>query len=362
MTETAHETTTKNSKKTSATDDARWAAVQDREAGERHFVYAVTTTGIYCRVGCPSRQPNRSNVRFFDSAIDAQRAGFRACKRCQPDSHQPQSVQVVMRACQALEAAAGKLSLSELAEQAGYSPPHFQRLFKKVVGVSPKAYSLAIRNDRLRASVQNAKGATVLDEVHEANFPSTSSYYAAIDEALGMSRHVYRNGGAGKSIRYAFATTEYGLALIAVSDDGLCAVELGETQQAMLDSLQRRFRHAKLKRTNDLVKYIEWVQSQLKDDRPDQSLPLDIQGTAFQRQVWERLRRIPKGRTVTYTDLAESLGRPSSVRAVATAVAANPLAVLIPCHRVLRKNGDLGGYRWGLELKKELLAVEQGSR
>jgi AraC family transcriptional regulator, regulatory protein of adaptative response / methylated-DNA-[protein]-cysteine methyltransferase len=343
-----------------ATVADRWEAVAQRDLGAREaFVYGVTTTGIYCRPGCPSRLPNRENVRFFDTWETAEAAGFRACKRCAPQSPDlpDAALPAVLQACRIIEASGHAPSLRELADAVGYSPYHFQRLFKDVVGVSPKQYAAEQRLRRVRVSVQER--GTITEAAYEAGFESLSRFYASGAPALGMSPSDYRKGGRGMVIAYAVAACYLGWVLVAATSQGVCRVDLDDSGEALIAQLRADFPEAELQAGGpafDAV--VKEILALLEAPDRGTSLPLDIQGTAFQRRVWAALQQIPPGETVSYGELASRIGNPQAARAVAQACAANRVAVAIPCHRVVRGNGALGGYRWGLERKQALLARE----
>lgn len=338
----------------------RWQAILDRDRrADGAFVYGVVTTGVYCRPHCASRRPNRGNVRFFDSWEAAEKASFRACKRCAPNAAPApdQARAAVVRACALMDEAERTPSLKELADAAGLSPSHFQRLFTKTVGVSPKQYAMQKRLGRVRDSLRSE--ATVAAAVHAAGFESGSRFYEDAADSLGMTPSQYRQGGEGAAVSYAIARTGLGLALIAATDLGVCRVDFGESPEELLNRLRDAFPKARL-RSGDpaFEERVGLALRCLEEPRCARELPLDIRGTAFQRQVWAALRDIPPGATATYSGIARQIGRPAAVRAVASACAANAIAVIIPCHRVIRSDGGLGGYRWGLGRKQALLERE----
>lgn len=340
----------------------RWLAVVNREPGDAgKFVYAVTTTGIFCRPGCAARRPRRANVRFYDTPEQALGAGFRACKRCQPDRPAPQDrhVALVTRLCRWIETAETEPSLQQLADCADLSPHYCHRLFKSVTGLTPKAFAAACREARLRAALTSNDPIT--GAIYEAGYGSSGRFYAKSSEVLGMTPTQYQNGGSDTRIWFAIGDCALGSVLVAQTERGVCAILLGDDPGALLEDLQDRFPSASLVGADpafeqDVARVIELI------DHPGQAslnLPLDIRGTAFQQRVWRALRDIPPGHTASYTDIARAIGSPRAVRAVAGACAANALAVAIPCHRVVRQDGSLSGYRWGIERKRSLLASER---
>ncbi|WP_319582302.1 bifunctional DNA-binding transcriptional regulator/O6-methylguanine-DNA methyltransferase Ada [uncultured Pseudodesulfovibrio sp.] len=344
--------------------ERRLQAVLTRDASASGFVYAVQTTGIYCRPGCPSRAPNPESIRFFDTPAQAEQAGFRPCKRCRPDDpiHGDIASDRVVNACRAMERALaegqGTPSLETLAQEAGLSPSHFQRLFKSHVGLTPNEYARSVRDERVRAAL--AQGQSVTEAIYTAGFGSPSRFYEHADKALGMAPAAYRKGGRGMVIRFASADCFLGQVLAGITDQGVCAIELGDDRVALVQALRDRFPRAELRDAQDeLAPLLAEVADFVRHPDKGLDLPLDIQGTAFQQRVWRELARIPVGETRTYSDVARAIGSPKAIRAVAAACASNPLAVAVPCHRVLRKSGELAGYRWGLDRKKVLLDNEQ---
>lgn len=343
-----------------SSDVTCWTAVVARDARfDGRFYYSVATTGIYCRPSCPARRPGRQHVRFHDTPTAAEAAGFRACKRCKPDqaSLRAQHEAKVGQACRLIEAADEAPTLDALAKAVGLSSHHFHRLFKATLGVTPKGYATAHRNKRARHAL--SQSATVTQAIYDAGFNSNGRFYATSTETLGMTPGTFRAGGADTEIKYTIGNCSLGAILVAASDQGVCAIMLGDTPGPLLKALQDQFSRAQLidgdKDFEALVtKVIAFVET------PDASLdlPLDIRGTAFQHRVWDALRRIPAGTTASYTEIAKAIGAPKSVRAVAGACAANRLAIVIPCHRVVRSDGSLSGYRWGVERKRALLAKE----
>jgi len=344
-----------------AGEDSRWAAVKARDkAADGQFYYAVRSTGVYCRPSCGARTPLRENVAFYASGIDAEAAGFRACLRCKPD--QPplalRQAAIVARACRLIDAAEDEPDLDSLADASGMSRFHFHRVFKAHMGITPKAYAAARRHARLQEELE--EGAGVTEAMYAAGFNSSGRFYAAAPAVLGMTPGAFRAGGRGAVIRFAIGSSSLGAVLVAATNVGICAILLGDDAGILLEDLQRRFPRAEL--TGALPDFDALVGRVIAlIDRPAAAadpLPLDLRGTAFQQRVWAALRAIPPGRTVSYAELARIVGAPRGARAVAGACAANPLAVVIPCHRVVRQDGDLSGYRWGVERKAALLERE----
>lgn len=342
------------------TAELRWAAIRTRDRqADGQFLYAVATTGVYCYPSCAARPARPENVSFHPDPASAERAGFRPCKRCKPDQppRSEREAALVARACRAIETAEDTPSLDALATAAGLSPFHFHRLFRRIVGVTPKAYASEQRARRVQASLQ--RGESVTGAIYDAGFNSSGRFYAAADSMLGMRPSAYRAGGQGELIRHATGDSSLGVVLIAATERGVCAILLGEQPDALLAELQSRFPRARLQPAEPA--FGDWVAQVVAHvDAPQHALalPLDIQGTAFQRRVWEVLQTIPPGTTLSYTEVAARLGEPKAVRAVAGACAANKLAVAIPCHRVVGANGSLAGYRWGLRRKTALLQRE----
>jgi AraC family transcriptional regulator of adaptative response/methylated-DNA-[protein]-cysteine methyltransferase len=347
-----------------ATDAAKWEAVRCRDAAaDGHFFFAVKTTGVYCRPSCPARAARRENVTFHRTRADAERAGYRACKRCRPDlpARAERDATLVTAACRTIEAAEEMPALSDLAAQAHVSPYHFHRLFKRITGVTPRAYWAAERQRRVQDNL--AAGAPVTDAMYAAGFNSGGRFYAAAPGALGMTPSAYKDGGRAETIRYGLGRCSLGSVLVAAADRGICAILLGDEPSALVADLAARFRRAQLIAEPSLGMQIAAVVRLI--DHPGAaaaSLPLDIRGTAFQRRVWEALRDIPAGNTASYGEIARRIGKPHAVRAVANACAANPLAVAIPCHRAVGSDGALTGYRWGIERKRTLLENESKKR
>ncbi len=339
-----------------STDEARWRAVRQRDAAaDGCFVYAVRTTGVYCRPGSSARLPKRENVEFFDTAEAAEAAGYRPSRRAGEGAGQ---TELVARACRLIESAQTPPNLDALAAQAGMSPFHFHRVFKAETGLTPKAYASAYRARKLREELSVA-GTSVTDAIYGAGFNSNSRFYEASERLLGMRARDYRAGGTGAVIRFAVGQCSLGAILAAQSQRGICAILLGEDPEELVRSLQDQFPRAQLLGGDA---GFEQVMAQVVGfiDAPSigLNLPLDVQGTAFQERVWQALREIPPGATASYAEIAERIGAPKAVRAVAGACAANHIAVAIPCHRVVRRDGQLSGYRWGVDRKRELLRRE----
>jgi len=344
-------------------EDDRWEAVRRRDrAADGRFVYAVRTTGVYCRPSCGARLARRENVSFHLSCLAAEAAGFRPCKRCRPDLlvDDAQAGRVTV-ACRRVEAAveAGEPvpSLEALAEAAGLSRFHFHRLFKAQVGVTPRAYASRLRAERAKSALEN--GGSITEAIYEAGYSSASRFYARATEQLGMTPSIYRGGGRGQHLHFAVAESSLGALLVAATAAGVCAIQFGDDPQSLERDLRRRFPAAVLDSGDagfqDLVaRVVALAEAPGSDD----ALPLDIRGTAFQERVWQALRGIPAGQTASYAEIAAAIGHPRAVRAVAQACAANPVAVAVPCHRVVRSDGALSGYRWGVERKRALLARE----
>ncbi|WP_428377184.1 bifunctional DNA-binding transcriptional regulator/O6-methylguanine-DNA methyltransferase Ada [Lichenicoccus sp.] len=342
-------------------DEASWGRVLRRDkSADGLFWYSVVTTGVYCRPSCPSRQARRENVEFHETPEAARRAGFRPCRRCNPDAPpiEARHAALVTAACRAIEQAEGHHSLGQLAALAGMSPSHFHRLFRRATGLTPKAYAGARRAARLREAL--AGGSTVTAAIYEAGFGSSGRFYAGSDGILGMTPSRFRAGGTREELRFAIGQCSLGAILVASSARGVAAILLGDDPEALARELQDRFRSARLVGGDaEYERLVAQVVGLVEAPRTGLDLPLDVRGTAFQQLVWQALRQIPAGSTTTYTALAERIGAAGSARAVAGACAANALAVAIPCHRVVRQDGALAGYRWGVARKRRLLELER---
>jgi AraC family transcriptional regulator, regulatory protein of adaptative response / methylated-DNA-[protein]-cysteine methyltransferase len=343
-----------------AGDDQRWAAVQRRDrVADGVFYYSVQTTGVYCRPSCASRPARRENVRFHETCAEAERAGFRPCKRCRPNEATPaeRHASQVAKACRLIEEAEEAPSLDALAKAAGMSRFHFHRVFKAVTGVTPKAYADAHRRERVREEL--ARSRTVTEAIYGAGFNSSGRFYASSPDALGMTPTEFRAGGNGASIRFAVGECSLGSVLVAATDKGVCAIEFGDDPEALVRGLQDRFPKARLiGAEGEFERLVAKVVGLVEAPAQGVELPLDVRGTAFQQRVWQALREIPAGLTASYGEIAARLGQPRAVRAVARACAANGIAVAIPCHRVVRTDGALSGYRWGVERRRALLDRE----
>jgi AraC family transcriptional regulator of adaptative response/methylated-DNA-[protein]-cysteine methyltransferase len=343
-----------------AHSDPRWAAVRTRsKEADGTFFYSVKTTGVYCRPSCGARRPRPENVRFHATREEAEKAGFRPCKRCKPDrpSVDEQHTLMVTRACRLIELAADVPTLEELAAEAGVSTFHFHRVFKAATGVTPREYAAAWRGERVRK--QLGRTSTVTAAIYESGYNSNGRFYGESQQMLGMTPTTYRAGGANAEIRFAVGECSLGSILVAKSERGVCAILLGDDPDALARDLQDRFPYATLIGDDpEFERLVSRVVGLVEAPGLGLDLPLDVRGTAFQQRVWRALREIPAGTTASYRDIASRIGSPRSVRAVAQACAANPLAVAIPCHRVVRTDGGLSGYRWGVERKRALLERE----
>jgi AraC family transcriptional regulator of adaptative response/methylated-DNA-[protein]-cysteine methyltransferase len=351
--------------------DARWQGVLKRDRSlDGAFVFAVSSTGIFCRPSCPAKRPHRENVAFFDRALQAEQAGYRACLRCRPKAvdGNPQSA-LVRAICRYIEQHIDEpLTLSLLAREFRRSTFHLQRTFKAALGVSPKAYIDACRLRQVKQNLQS--GHSVTTALYAAGYGSSSRLYERTAAQLGMTPDKYRRGAVASIVRYTIfrdtvfrdsaAASPRGRMLIAATDKGICAISFGDSDQQLLQGLMREFPFA-VRRRDDaaLAQWRDTLTRVIQGQETDQTLPLDIRATAFQRQVWEALQQIPRGETRSYSSLAKEIGKPQASRAVARACATNPIAIAIPCHRIVRQDGNLGGYRWGVKRKEQLLALER---
>jgi AraC family transcriptional regulator of adaptative response/methylated-DNA-[protein]-cysteine methyltransferase len=342
-------------------NDPRWSAVVDRAASfDGKFVYAVTSTGIYCRPSCPSRQAKPQNVIFFPTSEEAEKCDFRACKRCHPNglSLSRQHARAIAAACRAIESAEEPPALAELAKSAGMSVFYFHRLFKKITGVTPKVYGTARRSERVREKLVDGKS-SVTEAIYDAGFNSNGRFYEKSNQLLGMTPTAFRDGGLDTVIKFAVGECSLGSILVARSEKGVCSILLGENPDELVRDLQDRFPRASLLGGDgDFETVVAQVVGFVEDPRIGFDLPLDVRGTVFQERVWRALTEIPAGQTASYAEIAQRIGAPKSARAVAAACAANKIAVAIPCHRVVRNDGALSGYRWGVERKHALLKAE----
>lgn len=342
-----------------STDDVRLEAVLTRDrAFDRAFVYGVTSTGIYCRPSCPSRRPRADRVRFFSGADEARRAGFRPCRRCRPDEPADPRARRIAESCAYIRTHADRrLTLDALSRRAGMSPHHFQRTFARIVGISPREYADACRMRRLKSELKT--GRTVTAALYDAGYGSSSRLYERAGASLGMTPATYRKGGAGATIRYAISDSPFGRLLVAATERGVAAVKIAPGDAPLERALRGEFNAASIVRDEPaLHRDMRAVLDRL-DARPPADIPLDVAATAFQWRVWQALRKIPYGATRTYQEVARAIGRPTAARAVARACATNPVALVIPCHRVVLAAGGTGGYRWGARVKEALLKHER---
>ena len=347
------------------TDDARYAALVARDKSlDGVYYYGVRTTGVFCKPSCGARVPNRANVSFHETIEDAFAAGFRPCKRCQPDAAGADlHTQVVTAVCRLIDDTVATdqpaPTLEALARRTGFSPFHLHRVFKKATGVTPRGYAAGARARKLRENLGDSR--TVSEAVHEAGYSSSSRFYERSTQRLGMTPTRAKRGGDGETIRFAVGESSLGPILVAATEKGVCAIQFDNDPQELVHGLERRFPNAQL--IGDDLQFADVVArvvAFVEAPSGGLDLPLDIRGTAFQERVWAALTTIPLGRTMTYSQLASAIGKPSAVRAVASACAANELAIAIPCHRVIRASGELAGYRWGIERKSAILEREQG--
>jgi AraC family transcriptional regulator of adaptative response/methylated-DNA-[protein]-cysteine methyltransferase len=352
---------------------ALWRAVETRDRGaDGTFVYGVRSTGIYCRPSCPSRRPRREHVVFFSLAEAAEQAGFRACLRCRPSAVPAvdSNVEKMRGVCRAIDEAVladtngetgTHLSLKGLSAKAGMGPHQLERAFRRAMGITPRQYADVQRMRRLKSRLK--KGDDVTTALYEAGYGSSSRLYERAPSHLGMTPATYRRGGEGMQINYTVADSPLGRMLVGATDRGISALYIGDSDSKLEAALRKEYPHAEIARDrNGLSKWLQKILAHLRGREPHLDLPTDVQATAFQRRVWEELRRIPYGATRTYSEVARSIGRPTAIRAVARACATNPVSVVVPCHRVVREDGNLAGYRWGLDRKRSLLESEDAAQ
>ncbi|HEY3658315.1 MAG TPA: bifunctional DNA-binding transcriptional regulator/O6-methylguanine-DNA methyltransferase Ada [Steroidobacteraceae bacterium] len=348
------------SKSVSAQDDARWSRVLSRDkSADGQFWYSVVTTGVYCRPSCPSRAANPKNVRIYGASADARAAGFRPCKRCNPDglSRDAENTAIVAKACKLMEGGDAAPSLEEIAAAVEMSPSYFHRLFKRKTGLTPKEYAVAHRAGRVRDKLQN--GPSVTQAIYDAGFNSNSRFYEQSKNILGMTPAQFRTGGANEELRFAVGQCSLGAILVASSKKGVVSILIDEDPDTLVRALQDQFPKARLVGADaEYEQLIARVVGLVESPGIGLDLPLDVRGTSFQQRVWQALQTIPAGETATYSEIARRIGAPDSIRAVAGACAANKIAIAIPCHRVIRSDGALSGYRWGVERKRALLVRE----
>ena len=360
---TASETMTRGSQSAAAPDpETAWTAVLARDASyEGRFVYAVRSTGVFCRPTCPSRRPRREHVAFFALPTEARAAGFRACRRCRPEAARTPVAEAMARVRSHIDDHRdGRLTLGELATVAGLSPAHLQRTFKAQLGLSPRDYLRARRAERFKAEVR--QGRSVTDALYEAGYGSGSRLYEGADARLGMTPGVYKRGGKGAKVRFTTAASSVGRVLVAATDRGICSVQLGDSDAALEAALRHEYPEAELHRDDrGLRPSLAAILAHLGGEVKQLDLPLDVAATTFQWRVWHALQEIPYGETRSYAEVAAAVGQPRAVRAVARACATNRVALLVPCHRVVRADGSEGGYRWGQERKHRLLASEKAA-
>src|SRR5215471_4798959 len=338
-----------------------WNAVLARDSGyDGEFFFAVSSTGVYCRPSCPAKRPRRENVAFFRRPEEAEKAGYRACLRCRPKSasRNPQA-DSVKSICRFIEQHLDEpITLERLGDEFGISPFHLQKTFKKALGITPKAYADSCRMKLLKQNLQTGKSVTTA--LYDAGYSSSSRLYERTASQLGMTPDKYRRGAIAATIRYAFANSPLGRMLVAATDKGICAIQFADTDDELAEGLKREFPFAVRKRDDESMEaWTKTLLRQMEGHKVNSALPLDIQATAFQRRVWTHLQSMPFGTTQSYGEVAKAIGQPTAARAVARACATNPVAVAIPCHRVIREDGEMGGYRWGVERKRVLLEMEQ---
>lgn len=335
-------------------------AIEQRDSAlDGRFVYAVKSTGIYCRPSCPSRKPKRENLELFHLPELARQAGYRACKRCHPDEAKPVDSQLekIRAVCRYIEEHVEAISLEKLSQIFSLSPSHLQKIFTNIVGVSPQAYAEAYRMNKIKTALQ--QGDDISGSVYEAGYGSASRLYSKAKGELGMTPKTYKQKGKDTLIAYTIIASSLGKLLVAATEKGICAVRLADTEKELVGTLEQEFSNADLQPDDkQLASYVKDILANLEGKLPHLDLPLDVKATAFQKRVWQELQKIPYGETRSYSEVAKAIGQPSAVRAVATACASNSVGIVIPCHRVIGAKGSLSGYRWGLERKRELLKRE----
>jgi AraC family transcriptional regulator of adaptative response/methylated-DNA-[protein]-cysteine methyltransferase len=345
---------------TPVASDSRWQAVLDRDAGsDGKFVFAVRSTGVYCRPSCPARRPRRENVQFFAAPLEAEQAGFRACLRCRPRTSGSPRQELIRAVCRYIEQHLDEaVTLAQLGQKFGQSPFHLQRTFKAALGITPREYANSCRMRGFRRSLK--AGHSVTRAMHEAGYSSSSRLYSRTAAELGMEPSKYRRGAIAAVIHYTCENSPLGRILIAATEKGICSIQFADSDEELEQGLKQEFPFAQRRRDDaGMAEFVRHIGRQMKGLELAQTLPLDIQATVFQRRVWEHLQSIGFGRTESYLQVAKAIDRPLAVRAVAHACATNPVAIAIPCHRVVRASGGFGGYRWGVERKKQLLQLEE---
>jgi AraC family transcriptional regulator, regulatory protein of adaptative response / methylated-DNA-[protein]-cysteine methyltransferase len=344
---------------TRGNDNSRWQAVINRDSSQDgKFVFAVSSTGVYCRPSCPARRPRRENVAFFKHPDDAEKGGYRACLRCRPRAAGSGQSEMVKAICRYIEQHLDEpITLTKLGREFHQSPFHLQRTFKAVLGITPRAYADSVRVDQLKQNLR--AGHSVTRAMYDAGYGSSSRLYERTASQLGMTPDKYRRGAVAASIRYTYADSPLGRMLIAATDKGICAIQFADSDEELEHGIRHEFPFASRRRDDTgMQSWKDALLRQMRGEKLNPSLPLDIQATAFQRKVWTHLQSIPFGKTESYGQVAKAIKHPTAFRAVARACATNPVAVAIPCHRVVRENGEMGGYRWGVERKKSLLEME----
>lgn len=345
---------------------SRWRAVKQRHrVADGSFVYAVRSTGVYCRPSCPSRKPNPNRVVFFASSRDAERAGYRACRRCRPQTASPHrdAAALVQLICRKIDETLAsdpeaRLTLGQVSDWFGLKPYKTERLFQRILGITPRQFTDSQRMSQLKSRLR--KGETVTTAMYDTGFGSSSRLYERASGQMGMTPAAYRRGGAGMAISYTIARCPLGRVLVAATERGVSAVYLGDSDEPLEKALAQEYPRAEIKQDSaGIGQWVREIVRHLRGQEPHIDLPLDVRATAFQRRVWEELQRIPYGSTKSYTQVARAIGKPKAIRAVARACATNPVSIVVPCHRVVREDGNLAGYRWGLDLKKTLIAKER---